>query len=67
MKGRCAAVRGGGQRREGQNGWPGSCQSVGGASLVLSPGLVLSVAGAQPPPVSLAILSRFDAEGGRAS
>lgn len=39
----------------------------GEASLVLSPGLVLSVAGAQPPPVSLAILSRFDAEGGRAS
>lgn len=39
----------------------------GGGSLVLSPGLVLSVAGAQPPPVSLAILSRFDAEGGRAS
>lgn len=39
----------------------------GGGSLVLSPGLVLSVTGAQPPPVSLAILSHFDAEGGRAS
>lgn len=45
----------------------GKLPVCGGGSLVLSPGLVLSVAGAQPPPVSLAILSRFDAEGGRAS